>query len=211
MNRREKIRGLLPVLKNRQAVMDDTISDLKKNHGPTTCDSCTSPGCCYQKTMVQLAEALLIAQDLKTRKLDTPELRKRLLEAGKAMEATARPAWFEKIEPCVFLTDDKLCAIYEYRPAQCRTYYVVSSQENCQPPESLNIKQIDLRPMLLDELAHMTAMHTFLGFKETPDKMYMRSLPLAIYIALKLLEEPTREVLEKIPWPSAHDLAREPQ
>lgn len=73
MNRREKIRGLLPVLKNRQAVMDDTIGDLKKNHGPTTCDSCTAPGCCYQKTMVQLAEALLIAQDLKTRALPEPK------------------------------------------------------------------------------------------------------------------------------------------
>lgn len=199
MNRKEKIRGMLPVLRERQTSMDEAITHLKEGR-PTTCDSCTSPGCCYQRTTAQLAEAVLVAQHLKKEKLDTPEFRKHLLETGKAMEGTSRPEWFSREVPCVFLTKDNLCSIYAIRPAQCRTYFVVSPQANCQPPESLPIAQVDLRRMILDELAHMTAIHTFWGLKETTDKMYMRSLPLAVHVALKFLETGSREEVDKIPW-----------
>lgn len=209
MNRKEKLRGMLPVLRDRQASMDETIASMKDGR-PTTCDTCTSPGCCYQKVTTQLAEAVLIAYHLKTAKLDTSELRRLLFETGKKMEATPRPEWFSNMVPCVFLTEDRRCAIYKARPVQCRTYYVISEEANCQPPESMPVKQVDLRQMLLDELAHLTAMHTFWGLKETPDKMYMRSLPMAVFIALKFLEEPTKEVLDKHPWPSADNIGHEP-
>lgn len=209
MNRREKIRGMLPVLRDRQVSVDEAITHLKEDR-VTTCDTCTAPGCCYQKTLGQLSEAVLIANYLKKEKLDTKELRKKLREVGMKMENTSRQKWFEQAIPCVFLTEDKRCSIYEIRPMQCRTYFVVSPQENCQPPESKGILQVDLRRMMFTELDHLSRVHLFWGLKESEEKMYMRSLPLAIYIAIKWIELPTPTVLDKIPWPTAEYLGKEP-
>lgn len=206
MSRREVIRKMLPVLRARQVAMDESIAIIMEGRPPPTCASCTSPGCCYQKSVVQLAEALLIAEHLKKTDRDTVRLRAKLRMLGKEMEASSREAWFESMTPCVFLGEDKRCSIYEVRPVSCRTYYVVSEQANCQPPESLPIKQIDLRGMAWEELQQMTAVHLYWGLKETSEKMYMRSLPMAVLIALQFLEEPSREVLDKIPWPSAGSL-----
>lgn len=207
MNRKEKIRKMLPVLRDRQVMLDETITEFKGDR-KTSCDDCTSPGCCYQKSVVQFAEAVTIADYLKKNGRSNTDLRKQLHETGLRMEADTRAGWFSKAVPCVFL-DNKRCSIYEVRPVSCRTYYVVGSPENCQPPESKGIAQIDMRSMIMGEVEQLTAVHLFWSIKETPEKLYMRSLPIAVLLAFAFLEEPTIEVLNKIPWPKAMSLGNE--
>lgn len=103
--------------------------------------------CCYLLAVATFAEALLIAERLLARddwrewvgKLKTAAIRTNYSGINKQN-------YFEKGHPCVFLGEDKLCQIYEFRPAACRYHFVISPPENCSylAPRSVRTGIVDL-------------------------------------------------------------------
>lgn len=59
-----------------------------------------------------------------------------------------------KSNPCSFLSDDKLCTIYEMRPLACRSYGVTTfAQADC--PRPLHYTESDTNRMYIDESGPM--------------------------------------------------------
>ncbi|MES2962693.1 MAG: YkgJ family cysteine cluster protein [Bdellovibrionota bacterium] len=51
--------------------------------------------------------------------------------------------------PCVFLSGDGRCKVYDLRPVVCRKYYVTSPQVNCEDKDANVTPHIDLMPELI--------------------------------------------------------------
>jgi len=155
---------------------------------PVSCDSCTRPGCCYQKVMISFHEALPIVRYLKEQNRDTPELRAKLREFGDAMEGSAPDDWMEGARPCVFLGDNR-CSIYEKRPIHCRVHLVVSDPERCQPEANgSKIEHVNVNMLLEQMVPRSRQIHKALGLKENNKRIMMGVLPRVLLIALEALD-----------------------
>ncbi len=51
--------------------------------------------------------------------------------------------------PCLFLSADNKCRVYDIRPVVCRKYHVTSPRENCETDGAQVNPQIDLMPELI--------------------------------------------------------------
>lgn len=170
---------------------------------PSTCDSCTAPGCCYQQVYVRLAETFPIARRLQLEGQDTPELRNFLRGIGDDMEASTRAGWLSRQTPCVFLGEDDRCTVHEQRPAHCRTYWVYSPQENCQPPTGQKVRLVDPAPVIDPWLRIANDIHRSLGLKETAKRILLGALPRVLLIFLEAMDsDDFRKHVRNQVWPT---------
>ena len=85
--------------------------------------------CCYLNVAVNIDEALLIIGSTLERKiyLDWGKIKRQAL--AKNDEEWSKLTRDE--QRCIFLNKKNACSIYEYRPAACRKYFVISDSDNC--------------------------------------------------------------------------------
>lgn len=169
----------------------------------STCQTCphASPGCCFQKNMIYLREALPIARFLKVNQIDTPALRQQLLEEGEKMEAGEREAWFQGARPCIFLKEGR-CSIYALRPGSCRAYHVVSDPANCQPGSYIDVALVDYGPLHQEWMVQTGKAHAALRLLDTERRIFVGTLPRMVYIALEALEARNfRGYIKQQKWP----------
>lgn len=117
-----------------------------------SCGSCTTAGCCYQSTSVALVDALPIARHLRRIGKSTVEYRAHLRKVGEEMESMSIGQWFDLARPCVFLTEDKKCSIYEHRPRACSGHFVITPSEHCSPPTRKNISTGQMPNQIVTEM-----------------------------------------------------------
>lgn len=158
---------------------------------PASCPTCTnaSPGCCYQKLIMPFHEALPIVRWLKEHKLDTPELRVKLREAGAAMEGLSPKEWFDQQTPCVFLENGR-CSVYKVRPIHCRMHVVVSDPACCQNdhPEG-DIAVVDVSSVFDQLIARSREIHLSMGLKESDKRLLMGTMPRVLLVALEAFDK----------------------
>ena len=129
--------------------LDAIVDDILKTKFKASCaKGCTH--CCYLLATITFAEGLLIAEKLLLGpdwKTWIPKLR----VAAQKMDyaGITRVNYFNKGQPCVFLGEDKLCQIYDARPACCRYHIVGSPPEHCSylAPPTTKTMTLDLRGM----------------------------------------------------------------
>lgn len=177
-----------------------------------TCDTCpnSSPGCCYQKVFITFMEVIPIVDALRKSGRDTPEFRERLRIAGIEMEAGERYEFFQEGHPCVFLNEGR-CSIYSVRPGACRSYYVISEPNRCQPGDKqgaedgiYKINDQDYSHAVLDK---GMAVNRMLKLKETPKRIMMATLPRMVLIGLQTWDEDDfQKFLRNQVWPSEDNL-----
>lgn len=181
------------------------VEQAKKSEKTFTCRECShkEPGCCYQKVFVPFHEALPIVRRIKENNLDTPEFRERLRVEGEEGEAASREEWFHtQRRPCVFLKDGR-CSIYEVRPTACRTYYVISPQDDCQPGRHNGVLQLDVRSIDAGQITRARMIHRELGLKESNKRILMGILPRLVLIGLETWgSDDYQETVRKQIWPT---------
>lgn len=172
-----------------------------RHEQPVSCHTCTEPGCCYQKTMISMWEAFLIATEVRRRGLDTPAYRERLRVLGEEMEGAPRDRWLEEREPCIFL-ENKRCSIYEIRPTMCRCYYVFSPPENCSDVSGTAVLTLQSDNLMMAIMQFGIRAHHVLHLKETAMRALMATLPRALLLALEAYDHPDYTAfLRRQPWP----------
>jgi len=175
----------------------------------TSCPTCTTPGCCYQKVISPFVEALPIARQIRDEGRDTPELRAELRAEGERIELAGRAQWMREARPCAFLADGR-CTVYRNRPFACRTYYVMSDPANCQPsaPDG-KVKFVNTVDLMASLLERAMIFHTRLGLRPTRARILIGALPRLVAIALEawdLDHDAFAEYVRRQKWPTASDL-----
>jgi hypothetical protein len=129
--------------------LDDVVDELLKTRFKATCVKGCSH-CCSLLATITFTEGLLIAEKILTRP-DWKEWVPKIRDAAKKTDyvGISRVNYFNKGQPCVFLGEDKLCQIYEYRPACCRYHIVGSPPEHCSylAPSTTRTMSLDLRSL----------------------------------------------------------------
>ncbi len=158
-----------------------------------TCGTCTTAGCCYQSVSIPLFDAFPIARRLRREGKSTVEFRALLRKEGEEMESMDIGAWFDKKRPCLFLTDDKKCSVYEHRPRACANHFVVSPPANCSPPTNpdVTIGYIPQQPVTQESFRLEAALQTSLGI--SLDQPMGGSLPKMVAVVLEALTKPWDE------------------
>lgn len=174
-----------------------------------SCYSCTHsvPGCCNQKVIVPFLEALPIARYLRNQGRDTPELREKLRVDGDEAEAADRETWFhEQRRPCAFLRDGR-CTVYAVRPVPCRSYYVISPADDCQPGNYNGIRSINNGDYLAAAIGYARKAHYELGLKESDRRILWGTLPRMVLLALEVFEsDDFIGLVRSQSWPNADNL-----
>jgi hypothetical protein len=126
----------------RHAMVESFINQARLNQGgKLACDGCGGAWCCYQLPLVHPIEGLVVAVDLAQderwdliQKAGDQGLRQMELLGSigyvQGMSELPSPeqldgvfgAWYQRLEPCVFLDENKQCMIYSLRPMCCSTY-----------------------------------------------------------------------------------------
>lgn len=139
------------------SIYDETDAKIQKGL-KTAAVSCTKgcTACCNQLVFVEMSEAALIWHRHRdaVRSLLPQLLEQALAEESAAKVLDVRSTQSEMVSacrkywllqrPCVFLTQDRLCAVYASRPLACRTHFVVSPPEECGRAISGPVKIIDV-------------------------------------------------------------------
>lgn len=173
---------------------DAVVDDLLKTKFKASCFKGCSH-CCYLLTTITFSEALLIAEKLLTTDgVDWKSWLPKLKAAAQKMDYSSitRVNYFNKGQPCVFLGEDKLCQIYEYRPACCRYHIVGSPPENCSylAPPSTKTMTLDLRVMEENLWGLSMAVVEQLRIKE----LMVGPLPLMVLACMQFItQNPTEE------------------
>jgi len=84
--------------------------------------------CCEQNVDVSINEAMLLRQAMKEDDIQID------MEKLKRQAKYTYDTWSEQPEEdwsCVFLQEDKTCAVYDWRPASCRKYFSASPPKLC--------------------------------------------------------------------------------
>lgn len=92
--------------------------------------------CCRQLPLGTIVSGTLIASQLWGR---DPVLLNRLIEQGARQSVLLADhhlegshLWLERNEPCALLRADGLCAVYEYRPPTCSSFFVQGGRATCE-------------------------------------------------------------------------------
>lgn len=173
----------------------------KGNEGLNVTCKVGCAGCCYQMTLLAFPEAVAIAEhflaDTQRRQL-IPLLMRSFWEQLQHLEGAEtvremRQKYFAKKIPCVFLgLDNKICTIYEVRPAVCRYHFVVSDPALCQPEAGQQdvamVNTLGVQTEVLSEANRVS--------NQTKVPLYVAPMPVVMLWAFKLLIE-GREAFER--------------
>lgn len=194
----DKIEKDLPYV---DAHIESLLHNAEQEQGrKASCAGCTNPGCCYQMVWVTLYEALPIARRLRMEGRATRPFIAKLRELGERQEATGRGAWFGRNQPCVLLTPDKKCSVYDLRPVLCRQYFVFSDPRLCLPTAGTqDVVRLNARPVELTVTAQHFQLLQALGLAGQEDPaLYLTSLPRMLAIVLEAMASPRDELLTHI-------------
>lgn len=172
---------------------DDTVR-LRLTQEGSPVPSCSKGcwQCCTLLVLATLPEAVAIVERLfepgqeallRDVKRQLPEVLDQLKET-----ALAVGDWFQRRQPCIYLSSKKVCRVYEARPSVCRLYYVATDPSWCGDRETRAVGVLDT-----DEIrtASFRAMHKILEAEEL--ELMMAPLQVATAWALKLHAAGTRE------------------
>lgn len=127
-------RVVLQLYRDNASYVADAAAQLGVTCKPGCAHCCMLPATATVPEMVPVVEYLTARSDWKElRPQLVRDLTRHLTEfAGvDILDRKQREAFFTRQLPCVFLTKDKRCGIYEVRPTVCRYHMVVSPPENC--------------------------------------------------------------------------------
>lgn len=172
------------VLESMYREMDPLAERGAKQMKATCTKGCSH--CCSLLTAPSLAEGLLIAERLLQKpdwKTLLPRLRAAALEH--CFDGVSKATYFAKKLPCVFLSEDKLCTIYDIRPACCRYHFVASDPEMCNPdhPEGqtaiINLQMLEEKVWALSVAVGRQALEL--------DVPVMAPIPLMVLFCMELI------------------------
>lgn len=115
------------------AKLDVAMADSLRRSGlvPSCRSGCD--GCCYLLALIGYCEALPIAEVLLERPAWRPTAKALARHAQLCGPEITKEEWFLRAVPCPLLGEDRLCTVYDVRPAPCRYHFVVTPPENCCP------------------------------------------------------------------------------
>lgn len=116
---------LLPELRRHEQAQADEYAEAARRLGSPCLAGCH--GCCHRLVLVDLADALGLAQHLLDGGAATPELRRSLVEDAGRAEGVSPDEYFAAGTGCVFLdrsSPSAACAVYAARPHDCRIWFV---------------------------------------------------------------------------------------
>ncbi len=178
-----------------------------------SCNDCESDGCCRQTVFVQFGEALPIAEQIHGSAEDTPEFRAKLKVEGIAMERASRDEWFNRDRLCMLHRGGpKGCSVYSVRPTPCRCYFVATPPEMCAPPAERKVASLNFNEIYEQNNAMCQMFHQELGLRESPFRLFVCSLPRAVWIWLESIDlanagKPWLKFINHQPWPSERTIA----
>ncbi len=121
---------IIKILEKLYPRLDKIVAERAANSGATCSKGCSA--CCSLYALTTIADGYNIACEIITWK-DRETWLKKLAVRAKEMTTPGinRYTWTAKNIPCIFLQENRLCRIYEKRPAECRFFYVVSDPKLC--------------------------------------------------------------------------------
>ncbi len=205
------LNGLIDKIENDFVLMQRTIGDMvqfgkKKFNREPSCRTCTKPGCCYQAVYIGIYEALAIARHLRLEGRVTSSYIAELRRKGEEIEAQGRTAWFDSNRPCVFLTPKNRCSIYEVRPIPCRSYFVWSPMEKCQPDyhedDIISVGNDGIAQQAITQNIQVMRMLGVMVDKNGP--MYIGTMPRILATVLEAMDDPEHfvEHIKAQPYPT---------
>lgn len=168
------------------AIYEETAPKLKKltSEGvPTTCTKGCSH-CCSLQIYISLPEAVAIAE----RMSQTPARLKQMVQKCEehiGKQQLNQSAHFKQNLPCMFLTNNKECSIYDVRPMPCRHHYAVTPPESCAPNAEQESEVGRYDTSEVDREVMMTAVKEYRRANLPP---LIAPIPVAVLWALRLLE-----------------------
>ncbi len=150
------------------------------------CDSC-----CQIMAIMTPAEAVVIALEL-FKKPDWRALLPRLRESALQMSpiGLSEYDYAQKRLPCVFLKD-RACSIYEFRPAACRFYFVITPPSQCDASNTQEVASVDT---ILPKAMVMQA--SMIAFGGGEDSFICAPLPLMVLVAMRNISNKPAELAE---------------
>lgn len=174
-------------------VVEMAVTAAREKIGEPTCAGCRSPGCCYQRVSVTLAEALPIARRLISRGFDSPGVRRRLAGEGEEMSSRTPEEWWALSRPCFFLGEGR-CSIYDVRPVACRARFSWSDPELCQPPAVSDVVTVDMVGAARAVVQLNLELCRGLGLNDVVT--YAGAMPRMVAVALEALSRDTAAAVE---------------
>ena len=165
--------------------------------------------CCMLLNYISFPEAVAIAEFVikedRLRK-QLPSITATLMTQLKDVSVSgniqeARRSYFDRRNPCVFLSSEKACLIHPVRPASCRLHYVISDPELCNPLAVTDIVRIDLRAVELHVSSEAHRVSRQAGFD-----FLMGPFQVMVMWAIKLLIEGRSEVMKAVADPNRDSL-----
>jgi Fe-S-cluster containining protein len=190
------IDGLYQLPKKEWTEFKLKVLDNPKEKEEISCNTCTEPYCCTISVYVSMMEALHIAARLRRDGRNTPEFIAELYADGDRMEGEDRRVVFQSRKPCLLLTSDKKCSIYDDRPHACYGYLVLTPSEWCGPAfDGTIIKSIDYGSVVDVTLSTQMGFQAVLGLERNKHIMW-GTLPRMVAIALEALEKPVDQFVD---------------
>lgn len=179
-------------LKELYRQLDNVTDDLLKTKFKASCTKGCAH-CCYLLATITFSEGLLIAEEILQKK-DWKDWIPKLRAAAQRTDyqGISRVSYFNKGHPCVFLGEDKLCQIYDSRPACCRYHVVGSPPEHCSylAPPTTKTMTLDLRGLEEKVWELSMAVVTQLHIQE----MMVGPLPLMVLACMSFItQNPTED------------------
>jgi Fe-S-cluster containining protein len=113
--------------------------------------------CCYHPLSVSLLEGVSLYRWLTEHYLWTPDFKDKVVQHSKAVWGLTPEIWMLSMVACPML-DEKLCSIYQGRPAVCRVTVSTGDPYYCHPHRfGIDVTGIVPRHSFLDELMYLEA------------------------------------------------------
>lgn len=161
---------------------DPVLADVAQRANVSCRPGCAA--CCYIQVPVSLPEAVAIVEPLLKDRQAIGNLMNRCYKEIDRLEMD-RVAHFKAQVPCMFLSADKRCTVYERRPDGCRTHLVVSAPENCEAgADDTTVARLDT--VSVTETVMGEALR---ALKQRQIPLLIAPMPVAVLWAIKLLVE----------------------
>ena len=164
--------------------------------------------CCELLALATFSEGLLIAEEI-LKKPDWRSIAEKMAKQAKetCFDGISEGTYFSRRIRCALLSGDKLCTIYDIRPACCRCHVVVSDPELCNPDVVTNdratVDLVQLEKMVWEFNAVVAAQVSLDPILTAPIPVMVLHTMLAISIdpeVRKVLMELTVDVPNPVDW-----------
>lgn len=174
--------------------LDEPLQKFAADNGATCQKGCAH--CCNRQVFISMPEAVAIAEDLLLDPAKAADVVRRCYEMLPRLKLDAN-AHFKQAIPCVFLTGEKECGVYDSRPMPCRHHFVASPPSDCSPMVDgttvvrLNTQKVDA--FVMQESLRVS--------KQRQVPVLLAPIPVAVLWAMKLLSEGENEFMKSLSLP----------